>query len=360
MKRGRIMKKLCALILAAAMLTATLSGCANPTPSTSGTGTHSTNTSAASSAGDSTGKDVDFPKNSITVFCGYSAGGGSDYAARVLAEGLSKELGVPVIVENITGSGGWVLWNDILANESKYNDGYSIVQVATPNWTMASYDTANPREYKYDALDLVANMVSDFNCIAIRKGDDRFQDFDSFINYWKEHDLLTSANASGIMSDDATMTMRISQHFGGLKYDVVQTGGGADSINMLMNGSVDFQMGNVSELAGYDGNEFTIICVFADERQEALPDVPTFKELTGESMVGGSNRGFALPKGVDDKARTILVDAICKVISDPATAETMATQNTTVNFLREQDYIDFLKNDMRNFLAVYGIEDDIA
>ena len=297
-----------------------------------------------------------YPKENITVYCGYTAGAGSDYCARMLAAGLTKHLGVTAIVENLPGSGGWVLWSQILSNPESYNDGYTVVQIATPNWSTAKYDTANPRKYGYDSLDLVANMVSDANCIAIRADETRFTDFESFIEYWKKNSLLSSANATGVMSDDATMIKRVADFYDGLKYDMVQTGGGAESINMLMNGSIDFQMGNVSEMAKYHNNEFKILCVFAKERQGVLAEVKTFGEITGTVMTGGSNRGFAIPKGVPADIRKTLVDAICAAITDPEIVATMAEQYTETNFVREAEYDAFIKQDMLNYLSAYGIE----
>ena len=42
----------------------------------------------------------------LKILVGFPAGGGTDAIARVLAERLKDELGVPVIVENKPGAGG--------------------------------------------------------------------------------------------------------------------------------------------------------------------------------------------------------------------------------------------------------------
>ena len=46
-----------------------------------------------------------YPDHSIKLVVPYSAGGGIDASARVFADGISKELGQPVIVENRPGAG---------------------------------------------------------------------------------------------------------------------------------------------------------------------------------------------------------------------------------------------------------------
>src|SRR3954463_8924206 len=49
-----------------------------------------------------------FPNRPITVVVAFSAGGPSDVIARLEAEGMSRDLGQPVVVENVTGAGGTI------------------------------------------------------------------------------------------------------------------------------------------------------------------------------------------------------------------------------------------------------------
>ncbi|MDO5000587.1 MAG: tripartite tricarboxylate transporter substrate-binding protein, partial [Bacteroidales bacterium] len=163
------MKKLISLLLAT-LLILSLAGCG-----ASGGSESPASTAAASGGGSSSA----FPSNTITIYCGYSAGGGSDVICRIMAEQLSRKLGVNVIVEDVTGSGGWVLWTQILENTAA--DGYSISLVNTPNYNLGAYDLANPRKYHYDDLDLLCNWVSDYNAIAIRSDETRYTDWDGFV-----------------------------------------------------------------------------------------------------------------------------------------------------------------------------------
>ena len=48
----------------------------------------------------------EFPERDIKWFVGFNAGGGFDVASRAIAEAMSDELGVNVVVENIPGGGG--------------------------------------------------------------------------------------------------------------------------------------------------------------------------------------------------------------------------------------------------------------
>lgn len=310
-------------------------------------------TAAAIAAGAlaATAMAADYPNNTITLNCGYSAGGSSDVVCRILAEKLTEKLGQTVIVEDVTGSGGWVLWSQMLENTEP--DGYTICMVNTPNYNLGAYDPANPRDYVYDDLDLLCNWISDYNALVIRADDDRFSDWDSFIEYWNENPLISSASAVGVMSDDATMIDRLCKQYEN-EVAMVQTGGASENVTMLLNGSTDFMMCNVSDAAtAHIDGEYKILCVFAPERVEGLDDVPTFEELSGVEMIGDSCRGFALPKGVDEEIRETILTALRDSIQDEDTMAKMAEMYTSVNYLEGDDYIALMDNRVDLALEAY-------
>src|SRR5437763_7663162 len=64
-----------------------------------------------------------YPSGPITLIVAWPAGGGSDISMRLLADGLSKKINVPVIVLNKAGAGGAIGHRE-MANAKP--DGYTI------------------------------------------------------------------------------------------------------------------------------------------------------------------------------------------------------------------------------------------
>src|SRR3954468_20943966 len=64
-----------------------------------------------------------FPARSVTLTVGFAPGGGTDTAARVVAQKLSENIGKPVVVENKAGAGGNIA-AQLIANAPP--DGYTI------------------------------------------------------------------------------------------------------------------------------------------------------------------------------------------------------------------------------------------
>ena len=64
-----------------------------------------------------------FPSEPITLVVAWPAGGGSDISMRLLADALSKQIGVPVVVLNKPGAGGAIGHREIVNAKP---DGYTI------------------------------------------------------------------------------------------------------------------------------------------------------------------------------------------------------------------------------------------
>ena len=94
----------------------------------------------------------DWPSRPIRIVVGFGPGGGTDIAARIIAEPLSKALGQPVVVENRIGAGGTTAAEQV-AKSAK--DGYTALM-------MSNAHVVSPAMYKSLRYDLVKDfqMVS--------------------------------------------------------------------------------------------------------------------------------------------------------------------------------------------------------
>ena len=59
-------------------------------------------------AGSATAQTAKFPDKPIKILVGFSAGGGTDVVARILAQKMSESLGQTVVVENRPGASGMI------------------------------------------------------------------------------------------------------------------------------------------------------------------------------------------------------------------------------------------------------------
>lgn len=325
---------------------------------TAAAGSEAAETTAAGGASDVTGPVTSdfYDGKNITLYCGYSAGGSSDTLCRLFAGQLSKVMGnTTVNVENVSGAAGWVLWNQMLENTEP--DGYNFCLINTPNIACGKLDQDNPMKYDYNDFYLICNEVTDPAIIAIRADDDRFSDWDSFINYWKqEGTLMTSSSGLGIVSDDATCANLVAQDQG-VTADIVVSKGAGDNVTFLLNKTTDFLTGNASEVVqGQMDGQFKVLCVFADERYPSLPDTPTYEELTGKKITYGSSRGWAMLKDSPDEAKEVLSNAIKTTVQSPEMIKQLSDIYTNTNYVAGDDYKKFLDASVETAKKAYGME----
>ena len=55
----------------------------------------------------------DWPEKPVDLVNPFGAGGAADVQARKLAESLSRDLGQPITVRNVTGAGGAIAYNEV-------------------------------------------------------------------------------------------------------------------------------------------------------------------------------------------------------------------------------------------------------
>ena len=297
-----------------------------------------------------------FPSRSIKMLVPWSAGGGSDIAVRTLVPYLEKNLGAQITVVNMTGANGWVAWKELAKSAP---DGYTIAQMNIPTVYSGYLDPQQKRKENLDSFRFVANEISDDGCLVVSAKNDKFKDLPSFIEYAKNDEVLAGDN--GVGTNKHLLAVALNEDIKGLKIKYVHQAGWSDTYSALLGGHVDVGWGSVGEtLQGYKDGEVKVLCVFANKRSPLMPNVPTFNELMpGYNITSPSDRGFALPKGVDDAIYNKWVDAMNKSINDPEFKQKMEALGQSVNYMGGQEYTDYVKKEegnMKKFAKILGWE----
>ena len=290
-------------------------------------GNNSTGSTGSTGGDTSVVADGTWPDKPITILCGYSAGGSSDLGCRYVAEALRKELGVPVVVENVPGSGSWLAWNQLLNNTEP--DGYTMALVNL-SAMYGHYDEANPRETTLDDFELLANHVIDYQVLAIRSDETRFTDYASLIEYAKENPLILASATAGITSGDAT--------------------------TMFLAGETDFLSANLGDVMDAEANGYKPIVIFAPERSPFAPDVPTSIELGLDDYVSFSARGYAYMPGVDQAIVDRMTEALIKVMDDEDYQNNMAAMGAQLELYTGDDYYNLLMDQLDTRLELWDVE----
>ena len=339
------MKKLVSMLLAATMafsMVACGGSAASSTPASS-------TADASSTASQSDGS---WPSKPITLLCGYSAGGSSDLGCRYLAEALKNDLGVPVIVENVPGSGSWLAWNQLLHNTDP--DGYTFALVNL-SALYGHYDETNPREDTIDDFELLANHVIDYQVLCIRSDETRFSDYASLVKYAQENPLVMASATTSITSGDGTVAKMLQKEHN-CQLTVIPVDGASDATTMFLAGETDFLSANVGDVMEAEENGYKPIVVFADERSKYLPDVPTAKENGVDDYVSFSARGYAYMKGVDQAIVDRMTQALEDAFEDPDYQKNMEAMGAELKLYTGDEYKALLDEQLDTRLEIWDVQ----
>jgi tripartite-type tricarboxylate transporter receptor subunit TctC len=261
----------------------------------------------------------DYPTRSITVIVPFPAGGASDVVARIISNQMSKILGQPFIIENVSGAGGTV---GSARAAAAAPDGYTLLAAAMGSHVAAPVLTPN---VKYDPLaDFVPiGITAHSPAVVIARKDFPAQDLKEFVAVLRQQGGALKQAHGGIGASSHMACLLFTEQIGA-KPTLVAYRGSGPALNDLLGGHVDFmceQSVSVAEsvLAGL----VKAYVVSAPERLAMLPNVPTAKEA-GVDYEMSVWSGLFAPKGVAPDVTAKLADGLDKALDEPVVGETLA------------------------------------
>ena len=120
--------------------------------------------------------NAEYPEKPLTLVVSFPAGGNADIVARIQAEALSDELGVPVNVVNTPGGAHIPATMSVVEAPA---DGYTLFNWSPPSFMVVPLTRATPYEPLEDFVPLFAG-ISASNALYVR-GDSPINTFEEFI-----------------------------------------------------------------------------------------------------------------------------------------------------------------------------------
>lgn len=313
------MKKITALALALAM-SLSLAACGGNNNTTS---TPSNNGTAGSGSGASGG--VDLSNLSVTCVVPYDAGGGTDAVMRGLAD-AAKGSFKNITVENRSGAGGAT---GMLYGAQAANDGSIVTMITVELATLEAM--GNNAGLTYTQFKPIMMVNSAASAITVKADDDRFDTLEDFIEYSKTNKVQVGNSGIGAIWHLAAAGLAKTA---GTEFNHVGYDGAAGAITDLLGGHIDAVAVSYAEVNSFvQSGELKVLAVMANDRLEAIPDVPTCKEC-GYDAVLGTWRGLGVPASTPDA----VVDELYRIFSEAAESDAFKEfMNNTNNVIDIMD-----------------------
>ena len=244
------------------------------------------------------------PTVEITVL--FPAGSSADITARLLADGVSKQLGTNVIVVNRPGAGGAIGYRHVAGQKP---DGTALV------WNSNSISTtfhSGTLAFNYKSFVPVAQVLVESPVVAV-KADAKWKSLKDLIADGKARPKAITIGNSGVGSHTHISSVALFRPAGVEAVDVPF--GAAQVVPALLGGQVDAVVQLPAALAQYvKSGQVRFLAALTANRDPAFPDVPTAREQ-GYDVTLEAWRGIAVPTGTPVATVAALELAIRNVVS---------------------------------------------
>ena len=251
-----------------------------------------------------------FPDRPIKLIVPYAAGGGTDAIARLVAQGMSENLGQSVVVENNGSAGGNIA---VAQAANAPADGYTILMANQGPMTV------NPHMFKsvkvdplaaFDALTLIAAAP----LVLVVPKNSPFQSFQDLIDYAKKNPGKLSYGSAGNGSASHVAVLLLGEVAGIQRVQVPYRGAGP-ALNDLVGGQTQFMITTLPSVTGLvQGGQLRALAVTSRKTIPQLPGIPAIAEAGYPDYESTAWYGFVVPKGVPAAVKERLSTAIAAAI----------------------------------------------
>jgi tripartite-type tricarboxylate transporter receptor subunit TctC len=271
-------------------------------------------------------------------------GGSSATIAHVLADAMSRELGVPVAAVSRTGAGGAVGYAYV---KSRRPTGYDIV------WNSNSISTvfhSGNIDFDYRSFEPVARVGMEVPALAVR-ADSGWRTLEEFAAAARTRRMKVGISGRGSFVHLVSAAL-----FDKLGINVIYVPYGRGTApTELLGGRVDAALQWPSQFkAQVDAGQLRVIGVTSRDRVPVLPDVPTAIEQ-GYDVDMVMWRGLAAPKGTPSDVIARLETAARRVVSSPRFKELSVALGFEPAFLPAGDFGRLIATDDASIGRLMGL-----
>lgn len=289
----------------------------------------------------------DWPTKPVHILIGFGAGGGTDVATRILADGLTEALGQQFIVENRPGAGGTIA-GGIAAKASK--DGYNLLAISMGH----SVSAVMVKQVPYDAVkdfEPVGIFTNSAFVVVVPK-DSPATDIKSLIEHVNKQPGKLNYSTVGLGSTQHLIAEHLRQR-ASINAQAVSYRTTGEVVSALLRGDAAFAIELFHPIRGQvDSGELRIIAVATPTRWPAIPNVPTLAE-SGVSGIGYLGwYGLVFPAGTPKPIVDKLHKAMQTVLSKDAVKKRLEGIGAVANLSTPSDFTKVIQSDIKTFQEV--------
>jgi tripartite-type tricarboxylate transporter receptor subunit TctC len=284
-----------------------------------------------------------YPSGAVKIVVGFSAGGPTDLAARLVAAKLQQAFGQSFLVDNKPGAGS-NLASGIVADAAP--DGATLLMAAAP----LAINNHLYKGLKWNVLTSFApiTQVMSAPCIlAVRP--DSYKTMAELVADAKKNPGRLSYSSSGA-GGSQHLAGELLQQKAGIKLIHVPYKGASPALNDLLGGQIAMGfMTSLSSVPYFKSGKLRALAVAAPQRMPQLPDVPTMAEAGFPCVEMNSWSGLLAPAKTPPEIVAKLNREAVKALQSPDVHEKLVSQGALVVGSSPQEFAAYLAREYDSY-----------
>jgi tripartite-type tricarboxylate transporter receptor subunit TctC len=291
---------------------------------------------------------VGSPGPNIRFVVGFSAGGATDIAARVLAGTLSQILSQQVFVENRTGAGGTLATQEVAGAAP---DGTTIL--VTPSANAANETLFRDFRYKYDDYFTAVAPVAQINNVLVVHPSLDVRSVGDLISLAKTRppgEILAASSGVGTANHLANELFNM---MAGVKLTSVQYRGGGEVVKDLVSGQLKVMFAPIPTVLPFiQSGQLRAVATTGSKRDMLLPDLPTVAESGVPGFEVSLWLGLLAPKATPRPVIARLSSATAQALATDEVKTAFARQGVEAFIGTPDDFAAFYRGEVEKWRKV--------
>lgn len=290
-----------------------------------------------------------YPSRPLRVVVPYSAGGGVDITARLLAESLRNQFGQGIVVDNRPGASG-MIGAGTVAKASP--DGYTLLLSAAGEIAVNPH-LYKPMSYNPDKELTPISLVVRIPNVLVVNNDVPAKNIQGLIAFAKKQAGAMTYSSSGI-GNPQHLSGEMLQKMTGIKMNHIPMKGAAQQLTDVAGKHVHMTFSSIAAARPYiSGGRLRPIAVTGKSRVAALPDVPAlseYKPLEKYELINWF--GLFVPAGAPQAIVSKLNDAVVSALKSPDMVCRYNDQGMEPAPMTSKQASDFVKAESGKFAQI--------
>jgi tripartite-type tricarboxylate transporter receptor subunit TctC len=245
-----------------------------------------------------------YPERVVQIIVPSTPGASADILGRVLADGLSAHFGKPFIIVNKPGAMGVLGTADVARAKP---DGYTLFHGATYSIIVQPL-TDKDAGYTFKSFTPICQTFKN-DQVVVTLPDSPLKTARDLVEAARNKPGLLNVGAPGVGTIPYIAMVELQQQ-AKVEYNLIPYKGTAEEVEPVRSKQVDFAAVPLTVAAG---SGLAMPGIFAEKRNPAIPDVPTFKEQgydIAPLSIGGLLGPAGMPGDVTNKLAAACVDVM--------------------------------------------------